>query len=62
MKVLGDSARLEIRANAFNVFNKLNLNNNGVDQGIGDAQFGRVNQSGGVMGGRNVELEAHFKF
>lgn len=62
MKVLGDSARFEIRANAFNVFNKLNLNNNGIDQGIGDAAFGRVTNNGGVMAGRNVELEAHFKF
>ena len=66
MKVLGDNARLEIRANAFNVFNKLNLNNNGIDQNISDTKFGQdtnVNgQGSGVMAGRNVELEAHFKF
>ena len=57
MKVLGENARLEIRANAFNLFNKLNLTN--VDTGITDSTFGRANN---VLGSRTVEVEAHFKF
>jgi hypothetical protein len=57
MKVLGESAQLELRANAYNLFNKLNLTN--LDTGITDANFGRAN---GVLGSRTVEVEAHFKF
>ncbi|HEU5457570.1 MAG TPA: carboxypeptidase regulatory-like domain-containing protein, partial [Terracidiphilus sp.] len=57
MKVLGENARLELRANAYNLFNKLNLT--GVDTGITDTYFGGAR---GVLGSRTVELEAHFKF
>ncbi len=57
MKVLGEDARFEIRANAFNLFNKLNLA--GVDTGITDTYFGRANT---VLGSRTIEMEAHFKF
>jgi hypothetical protein len=57
MKVLGESARIELRANAYNLFNKLNLTN--VDTGVTDQYFGRAN---GVLGSRTVEVEAHFKF
>ena len=57
MRVIGESARLELRANAYNLFNKLNLT--GVDSGINDNFFGRAN---GVLGARVVNLEAHFKF
>ncbi len=57
MKVLGENARFEVRANAFNLFNKLNLT--GVDSGINDYYFGRAN---GVLGARVVNVEAHFKF
>jgi len=57
MRVLGENARLELRANAYNLFNQLNLfapvNN------ITDPHFGRA---GSVLSGRTVELEAHFKF
>jgi hypothetical protein len=57
MKVLGDGARVELRANAFNLFNQLNLQ--GVDTGITDTNFGRAT---GVLGSRTVEVEAHFRF
>src|SRR5579859_2726620 len=43
MKVLGEGARIEIRANAFNVFNKLNLAN--IDSSITDSNFGRANNA-----------------
>jgi hypothetical protein len=62
MKVLGEDARFEIRANAYNLFNKLNLSNSGLDMGIGDQYFGQINGSNGVLTGRTVEMEAHFKF
>jgi len=57
MKVLGEDSRIEIRANAFNLFNKLNLA--GVDSNISDTYFGRAGQ---VLGSRTIEGEFHFKF
>lgn len=57
MKVLGENARLELRANAYNLFNQLNLT--GVDAGITDNFFGRANT---VLGSRTIEMEAHFRF
>jgi hypothetical protein len=57
MKVLGENARFEIRANAYNLFNQLNLSS--VDSTITDSHFGRANT---VLGSRTIEMEAHFKF
>ena len=57
MKVLGEGAVIEIRANAFNLFNKTNLAN--IDANIPDANFGRANQA---LGARTIEGEFHFKF
>jgi hypothetical protein len=58
MKILGEGARIEIRANAFNLFNKVNLAS--VDSNIGDGQnFGRANSA---LGSRTIEGEFHFKF
>ncbi len=57
MKVFGENARLEIRANAFNLFNKLNIGS--VDTNITDSNFGRAT---GVLGSRTIEGEFHFKF
>lgn len=58
MKVLGENARIEIRANAFNLFNKLNLSPS-IDTNITDSNFGRSN---GALGSRTIEGEFHFKF
>jgi hypothetical protein len=57
MKILGEGARFELRANAYNLFNKLNLAS--PDSGITDTHFGRATS---VLGSRTVEVEAHFKF
>jgi hypothetical protein len=57
LPVLGEQARLEIRANAYNLFNKLNLFS--PQTNVLDAHFGRARQ---VLGARTVELEAHFRF
>jgi hypothetical protein len=56
-KVLGEGARIEIRANSFNLFNELNLAN--IDANIPDANFGRAQN---VLGSRTIEGEFHFKF
>ena len=57
MKVLGEGARIEIRANAFNLFNKINLAN--IDTNIYDNSFGRAQNA---LGARTIEGEFHFKF
>jgi hypothetical protein len=57
LKILGENARFEIRGNAFNLFNQLNLQ--GVDSTITDSTFGRAT---GVLGGRTISFEGHFKF
>ncbi|MHB1698833.1 MAG: TonB-dependent receptor domain-containing protein [Acidobacteriaceae bacterium] len=57
LPVLGPNAVLEIRGNAYNLFNTLNLAN--PRSNIYDAHFGQANN---VLGSRTIELEAHFKF
>ena len=57
MPALGDAAKLEIRANFYNLFNQVNLSNiqnNILDQHFGEAQDG--------LAGRSMELQARFSF
>ena len=64
VKILGERAKLNLQLNAYNVFNKLNLNptpttsisNDGVTS---NPQFGQVQ---GAFAGRIVELQARFSF
>lgn len=58
-RLLGESARLEIRADAFNLFNILNLNPAAVANNIVSTNFG---QDVGVLGGRTVSFQARFSF
>ena len=58
----GEGANFEVRANFFNAFNLLNLQNfafGGAGTIIEDANFGR---SPGGTAGRVVELQARFSF
>jgi hypothetical protein len=65
MKVLGEGARIEVRANFFNLFNKLNLNSNGgawtngVQSDIFNTHFG---ESQSAMGSRVIEMQARLSF
>ena len=65
MPVLGEGARIEIRANAFNLFNNLNLkpagtsNGGGIVDNIGAANFGEDTQA---LAGRVWTLGARFNF
>jgi len=65
MKVLGEGARIEIRANAFNLFNNLNLKpgsqgyGGGIVNNIGAANFGQDIQA---LSGRIWTLGARFNF
>jgi len=57
MKVLGEGAKLEIRANFYNLFNKLNLTNPQTD--IMNSHFGEAQ---GALGARTIEMQARFNF
>lgn len=57
MKLLGENAKFEIRANFYNLFNKLNLYNPQTD--IMNAHFGEA-QNG--LGARTIEMQARFSF
>lgn len=63
MPVVGENAKLEIRANFYNLFNKLNLAGscgwNGVQCNINGANFGESQSS---LGGRVIEMQARFSF
>jgi hypothetical protein len=70
LPLLGEGARLELRMDAFNVFNKLNLapltpNNNINSQVIsfdGTTSNPLFGQAQGALNGRIVELQARFSF
>ena len=57
MKILGENAKFEFRANFYNLFNKLNLTN--IQTNIQDPHFGEA-QNG--LGARTIELQARFSF
>jgi hypothetical protein len=59
MPVLGENARIEIRADAFNFLNNLNFNPNSVSNNITATNFG---QAQSALSGRIVNLQARFSF
>jgi hypothetical protein len=72
-RVLGKDAVLEVRADAYNLFNKTNINSAGIDNLVGSANpdgtvasvnshFGVANAGNGALGGRTVQLQARFSF
>jgi len=68
MKVLGEGAKFEIRANFYNLFNKLNMQGQsdgpfpwsaGIQSDITSAHFGESNHA---LGARVIEMQARFSF
>jgi Carboxypeptidase regulatory-like domain len=59
MRVLGDDAKIEIRADAFNLFNITNLNPTAISTNITSANFG---QDTSILGSRTVSFQARFSF
>lgn len=63
MKIIGEGAKIEFRANFYNLFNKLNLKGtcefNGVQCDINNKFFG---QSQSALGARTIEMQARFSF
>ena len=58
-RVLGESARIELRMDAYNVFNNLNLNPNLISNNIANSNFGTIT---GALAGRVLTLGARFSF
>lgn len=57
MRVLGENAKFEFRANFFNLFNKLNLTN--IQNDLNDPHFGEAQNA---LGSRTIEMQARFSF
>jgi hypothetical protein len=59
MPVLGEAAKFEIRADAFNLFNNLNFQTSSISNVITSKNFG---QAQAALGARVVNLQARFSF
>ncbi len=59
MRILGEGAIIEIRADAFNLLNNLNFNPGSISNNIQSPNFG---QAQGALSGRIVNLQARFSF
>jgi hypothetical protein len=59
LPVLGEDAKLEIRADIFNLFNNLNLNSSRIDSNITSPTFGQAQQA---LGSRTINFQARFSF
>ncbi|MFZ1941374.1 MAG: carboxypeptidase regulatory-like domain-containing protein [Terracidiphilus sp.] len=59
MRVLGENANLEIKANLLNIFNLLNINPDTINSNI-DARY--LGQATGALGARVVDFQARFSF
>jgi hypothetical protein len=69
-RILGERARLEFRADFYNLFNKINLNTQNIDNTLGsvnpDGTVSSVNPDFGVartaLGSRTIQLQSRFSF
>jgi hypothetical protein len=59
MRVIGENARIEIKANVLNLFNLLNINPTTVSNNVGNANLG---QATGALGARIIDFQARFSF
>jgi len=59
MRVLGEGAKFEIKANMFNAFNLLNITPNSLSTNIGNPGLG---QAQSALGSRTVDFQGRFSF
>ena len=59
MRVLGENARIEIKANMLNAFNLLNINPSSLSTNISNSNLG---QASSALGSRTIDLQARFSF
>jgi hypothetical protein len=57
--VLGENARIELRVDAYNLFNNLNLNPNSISNNIANGNFGTITNA---LAARVITLGARFSF
>ena len=65
MKIFGENAKLDIRVDLFNIFNKPNLDSLQLNKTIsfdGVTSNPLFGQAQAALGGRVVELQARFSF
>jgi hypothetical protein len=69
MKVLGENAKVELRVDTYNLFNKTNINGSSIDTNLGTvAPDGTITPNsdfgvaGAGLGSRTVQLQARFSF
>jgi len=64
MRVLGDNAKIEVRINAYNLFNKTNLNTADISNNVNSSNFGQINLGDGnaLLGSRTITFNARFSF
>ncbi|MGA2250524.1 carboxypeptidase regulatory-like domain-containing protein [Terracidiphilus sp.] len=59
MRVLGENARIEIKANMLNAFNLLNINPSTISTSVTSSNLG---QASGALGSRIIDFQARFSF
>lgn len=59
-KILGENAVFELRVDAFNVFNTVNLNASSIDNNIQDVKY--FGQAQSALGSRTLDMQARFSF
>jgi hypothetical protein len=59
MRVIGENARIEIKANMLNIFNLLNIDPSTIATNVGNPGLG---QAGGALGSRTIDFQARFSF
>jgi len=59
MRVLGENAKIDIKANLINAFNLLNINPSTINTNIANTNLG---QATGALGARVVDFQARFSF
>jgi hypothetical protein len=59
MRILGENAKIEFKADMLNVFNLLNINPSSLSTNIQNSNLG---QAGSALGSRTVDIQARFNF
>ena len=59
MRVVGEGAKIEVKANFLNVFNTLNIDPSSISNNIGSSNLG---QATSALGSRIIDLQARFSF
>ena len=64
-RILGDNSQIEVRANAYNIYNRLNLDGTSISNTIssdGTTSSANFGQAQSALGSRTIEMQARFSF